>query len=104
MNITDAAFIIAVYLLFAWNIFYTCIFYPISGVVDELNRQSALRNFTGISEVPSENQVYEYFSRYGPKIYCEIANAILRKFTDHTNHERTVTSLMQHQLNAISTQ
>ena len=53
--------------------------YPISGVVDELNRQSSLRNFAGISEVPSENQVYEYFSRYGPKTYCEIANAILRK-------------------------
>ena len=32
--------------------------YPISKVVDELNRQSALRNFTGIAEVPSETQFY----------------------------------------------
>lgn len=36
--------------------------YPISGVVDELNKQSTLKNFTGISEVPSKTQVYEYFS------------------------------------------
>ena len=62
--------------IFFMHVFFS---YPISGVVDELNRQSALRNFTGISEVPSETQVYEYFSRYGPKTYCEIANAILRK-------------------------
>ena len=54
--------------------------YPISGVVNELNRQSSLRNFAGISEVPSENQVYDYFSRYGQKTYCKIANAILKKF------------------------
>ena len=30
--------------------------YPISGVVDKINRQSSLRNFAGISEVPSEIQ------------------------------------------------
>ena len=37
--------------IFFMHVFFS---YPISGVVDELNRQSALRNFTGISEVPSE--------------------------------------------------
>ena len=54
--------------------------YRISDVVNELNRSSNLRKFTGISEVPDESQVYEYLSRYGPEIYCNITNSILRKF------------------------
>ena len=39
--------------------------YRISDVVSELNRSFKLRKFAGISEVPNENQVYEYLSRYG---------------------------------------
>ena len=64
--------------------------YPISGVIYELNRQPALRKFAGISEVPNETQVYEYFSRYGPTTYCEIANAILRKlYKPHKSRKDT---------------
>ena len=63
--------------IFFMHIFFS---YRISDVVNELNRSSKLRKFAGISEVPNENQVYEYLSRYDPETYCKIVNSILRKF------------------------
>ena len=63
--------------IFFMHIFFN---YNISDVVNELNRSSKLRKFAGISDVPSESQVYEYFSRYEPELYCNIVNSILRKF------------------------
>ena len=54
--------------------------YRISDVVNELNRSFKLRKFSGIFDVPSESQVYEYLSRYDPDNYCKITNSILRKF------------------------
>ena len=54
--------------------------YRISDVVNELNRSFKLRKFSGIFDVPSESQVYEYLSRYDPDNYCNITNSILRKF------------------------
>ena len=64
------------------KIFFIHVFfnYRISDVVSELNRSSKLRKFAGILEVPTESQVYEYFSRYDPENYCNIVNSILRKF------------------------
>ena len=50
--------------------------YNIYDVVNELNRVSKLRKFAGIIGVPSEFQVYEYFSRYGSDTYCNIVNSI----------------------------
>ena len=63
--------------IFFMHLFFN---YRISDVVSELNRSSKLRKFAGISEVPNESQVYEYLSRYDPETYCNIVNAILRKF------------------------
>ena len=63
--------------IFFMHIFFS---YRISDVVNELNRSSKLRKFAEISEVPNENQVYEYLSRYDPETYCKIVNSILRKF------------------------
>ena len=63
--------------IFFMHIFFN---YRISDVVSELNRSFKLRKFAGISEVPNENQVYEYLSRYDPETYCKIVNSILRKF------------------------
>ena len=59
------------------SMFFSC---TIFHVVNELNRSSKLRKFAEISEVPNENQVYEYLSRYDPETYCKIVNSILRKF------------------------
>ncbi len=54
--------------------------YRIYNIVNELNRSSKLRKFTGISDVPDESQVYEYLSQYNPEIYCNITNSIPIKF------------------------
>ena len=55
--------------------------YPISKVVDELNRSSELRKFCGFSdEIPTAIQIYEYFTRYSAKQYCKIVNSILNNY------------------------
>ena len=79
--------------IFFMHIFFN---YRISDVINELNRSSKLRKFTGISEVPDESQVYEYLSRYGPEIYCNITNSILRKFLNLVKQEKMFILLMQH--------
>ena len=62
--------------------------YRISDVVNELNRSFKLRKFSGIFDVPSESQVYEYLSRYDPDNYCNITNSILIKFLNHEKQEK----------------
>ena len=55
--------------------------YPISKVVDELNRSSDLRKFCGFSdEIPTAAQIYEYFTRYSANQYCKIVNSILNNY------------------------
>ena len=68
-------FLICLKILFM-HVFFN---YRISDVINELNRSSKLRKFTGILEVPNESQVYEYLSRYDPENYCNIVNSILKK-------------------------
>ena len=52
--------------------------YPISKVVDELNRSSELRKIS--EEIPTATQIYEYFTRYSTKQYCKIVNSILNNY------------------------
>lgn len=56
--------------------------YPILIVVYELKRQSSLKNFAEILEIPSETQFNEYLSRYKSKITCEIANVNKKNFSN----------------------
>lgn len=50
------------------NIFMPTFFsYPILIVVYELKRQSSLKNFAEISEIPSETQFYEYLTDINQK-------------------------------------
>ena len=51
--------------------------YPISKVIDELNNKEELRNFAGISDVPTERQVSEYFSRFDTCKFFKFSNSIL---------------------------
>ena len=51
--------------------------YPISKVIDELNNKEELRNFAGISDVPTERQVSEYFSRFDICKFFKFSNSIL---------------------------
>ena len=64
------------------KIFFTSLFfnYPISKVIDELNNKEELRNFAGISDVPTEHQVSEYFSRYDICRFFKLSNSILSTF------------------------
>lgn len=55
--------------------------YPILRVVYELKRQSSLKNFAEISEIPSETQFYDYLSRYKSKISW-ISNANKKNFSN----------------------
>ena len=51
--------------------------YPISKVIDELNNKEELRNFAGISDVPTERQVPEYFSQFDICKFFKFSNSIL---------------------------
>ena len=51
--------------------------YPISKVIDELNNKEELRNFAGITDVPTERQVSEYFSRFDICKFFKFSNSIL---------------------------
>ena len=64
------------------KIFFTSLFfnYSISKVIDELNNKEELRNFAGISDVPTEHQVSEYFSRYDICRFFKLSNSILSTF------------------------
>ena len=62
------------------KIFFTTLFfdYELSNVINELNRSRKLRNFFDLKgEVPTAEQVYEYFSRYDSTQYCKIVNSLL---------------------------
>ena len=51
--------------------------YNVSNVIKELNRTSKLRKFAGFNgEIPTAEQVYEYFSRYSTEQYCNIINSM----------------------------
>ena len=51
--------------------------YNVSNVIKELNRTSKLRKFAGFNgEIPTAEQVYEYFSRYSAEQYCNIINSM----------------------------
>ena len=64
------------------KIFFIALFYnyPISRVIDELNTKKELRNFTGIIDVPTENQVSEYFSRFNIFNFFQFCNSTLSTF------------------------
>ena len=81
-----AKFVIYLKIFFMHPFFNYRIFY----VVSELNRSSKLRKFAGISEVPEESKVYEYLNRYAPETYCNIVNAILRKFFKPRNRIKDI--------------
>lgn len=51
--------------------------YDVSNVINELNRTSKLRKFAGFNdEIPTAEQVYEYFSRYSAVQYCNFINSM----------------------------
>ena len=54
--------------------------YDVSRVIDELNEKEDLIKFAGISEVPTEYQVSEYFSRYSIINFFNMSNYLLSKF------------------------
>lgn len=55
--------------------------YPVSKVVDELNRSNKLRKFAGFfDEIPTAEQIYEYMGRYSSEQYCKLVNATLMRF------------------------
>ena len=44
--------------------------YDVSNVINELNRTSKLRKLAGFNdEIPTAEQIYEYFSRYSAEQY-----------------------------------
>ncbi len=64
------------------KIFFTSLFfnYEVSRVIDELNNKEELRNFARIYDVPTEQQVSEYFSRFEPSNFFEFINSSLRTY------------------------
>jgi len=53
--------------------------YPISKVVDEINRSNRLKKFLNIDEkVPEVAQVYEYISRHSSVKFVNIVNSLLK--------------------------
>ena len=54
--------------------------YEVSKVIDELNNKRKLRKFSKIYEVPTEEQVSEYFSRFDIKQYYDMVNGMLRRY------------------------
>lgn len=64
------------------KIFFMSLFfdYEVSKVIDELNNKKSLRKFSKISDVPTEEQVSEYFSRFDIIQYYTMVNALLRKY------------------------
>ena len=61
------------------KIFFTSLFfnYEVSRVIDELNNKEELRNFAKIYDVPTEQQVSEYFSRFEPSNFFKFINSSL---------------------------
>jgi hypothetical protein len=61
--------------------------YPISKVIDEINRDNQLKKFLNIDgEVPEVSQVYEYISRYSSDIFVKIVNSLLKRCNKNNNH------------------
>ena len=55
--------------------------YPVSKVVDELNRDNRLKKFLNIDgDVPEISKVYEYISRYSSDKFVKIVNSLLKTF------------------------
>ena len=54
--------------------------YEFSKVIYELNNKRKLRKFSKIYEVPTEEQVSEYFSRFDIKQYYDMVNGMLRRY------------------------
>lgn len=61
--------------------------YEVSKVIDELNNKKALRKFSKISKVPTEEQVSEYFNRFDIAQYYNMVNAILRRYFKPHKHK-----------------
>jgi hypothetical protein len=49
----------------------------ISYVISELKKREEFRNFVGISDVPSEHQIYEFLSRFTEKQFMVAVLGIL---------------------------
>ena len=64
------------------KIFFMSLFfdYKVSKVIDELNNKKALRKFSKIPDVPTEEQVSEYFSRFDIIQYYTMVNSLLRRY------------------------
>jgi hypothetical protein len=53
--------------------------YPVSKVVDEINRSNQLKKFLNIDgNVPDVSQIYEYVSRHSSDKFVNIVNSILK--------------------------
>ncbi len=68
------------------KIFFTSLFfnYELFRVIDELNNKEELRNFAKIYDVPTEQQVSEYFSRFNPTNFFKFINSsLLTYFKPH---------------------
>jgi len=53
--------------------------YPVSKVINELNRDNRLKKFLNIrGDVPKDSQVYEYISRYSADKFVNIVNSLLK--------------------------
>jgi len=58
--------------------------YPVSKVIEELNRDNRLKKFLNIDgEVPEVSQVYEYISRYSSDKFVNIVNSLLKTCNKH---------------------
>ena len=64
------------------KIFFMSLFfnYEVSKVIDELNNKKPLRKFSKISDVPTEEQVSEYFSRFDVIQYYNMVNSLLKRY------------------------
>ena len=64
------------------KIFFMSLFfnYDVSKVIYELNNKRKLRKFSKIYEVPTEEQVSEYFSRFNVIQYYNMVNSLLKMY------------------------
>ena len=80
------------------KIFFMSLFfnYDVSKVIYELNNKRKLRKFSKIYEVPTEEQVSEYFSRFNVIQYYNMVNSLLKMYLNHINIYLMSILLMRH--------
>ena len=80
------------------KIFFMSLFfnYDVSKVIYELNNKRKLRKFSKIYEVPTEEQVSEYFSRFNVIQYYNMVNSLLKMYFKPHKHIPDEYIVMQH--------